>query len=233
MADHFERALRAASRDAAAHTVAPPAETVRARGDRLRNRRRAATAAFAMTIVAGIGGAVLATTLSAPHPTPPAGPGPAATSDAPSPHDTARGHRKSGAGTHDCRTRVVTPSTKEAVTRAYRRAQPDLVHIAPEKGVFYYGTCGKTAYAATSFRPTGGATLREQVTLQDEGGATKYFRKEPGGPWVYVATDGLPRSPKGCAAIPQIPHSLAKAWNDCGRQTGGHSRRSGEVQPSS
>jgi hypothetical protein len=96
-----------------------------------------------------------------------------------------------------------------------------------------YGTCGKAAYAATSFRPTGGATLREQVALQDEGGATKYFRKKPGGAWTYVATDGLPRGPKGCAAIPQIPRSLAKAWNDCGRQTGGHSRRSGEEQPSS
>lgn len=116
MADHFEHTLRAAFRHAAAHTVAPPAETVRggpapqpAPGGGRRPRHGARR------------GGRRCGARHHPHgsePTPPAGPGPVATSGAPSPHDTTGGNRVSGAGTRDCRTLAVTPSTKEAVTRA-------------------------------------------------------------------------------------------------------------------
>ena len=216
MADAFERALRAVSEHAAAQAATVPAASVRARGDRLRVRRRAATAALSVVLFAGLGGAALTVRLTAPAPAPPAGPGPASHTASTAPVPTSSTTVPSpGADQGRCRSVTVTRQIKDAVTRAYLRAQPDLAHIAPEKGRFFYGVCGRTAYAATSFRPTAAATDQELVSLQDEGGAAKYFRRKPGGGWVYVATDGAPRSARGCAAVRQIPPGLAEAWNDC------------------
>ncbi|MFG2943954.1 hypothetical protein [Streptomyces adustus] len=114
-----------------------------------------------------------------------------------------------------CRNLAVGAEVKSAVTAAYRRTVPVLVHVAPAPGQFFYGQCGSVRYAATGFRPTAGATEAELVNLQDEGTATKYFRAAAGGGWVYVATDGLPRSAHGCGDIPEIPKALAKAWHNC------------------
>lgn len=119
-------------------------------------------------------------------------------------------------GTPDatCRSRAVPAATKGAVTDAFR-ANAGLTHVAPAPGTFYYGTCGTTAYAASRFQPTSGATLGEQVQLQDEGSAMKYFRLAQGGTWRLVASDGFPRDARGCAAVAQIPKAMAAAWSDC------------------
>ncbi|MPY37457.1 hypothetical protein FNH09_41500 [Streptomyces adustus] len=114
-----------------------------------------------------------------------------------------------------CRNLAVSAEVKSAVTTAYRRTVPVLVHVAPVPGQFFYGQCGSVRYAATRFQPTAGATEAELVNLQDEGTATKYFRAAAGGGWVYVATDGFPRSAHGCGDIPEIPNALAKAWHNC------------------
>jgi hypothetical protein len=110
---------------------------------------------------------------------------------------------------------VVAQDVKDAVTQAYRRSQPGLVHITPVKGTFYYGRCDGVFYAGASFTPTAGATENELVQLQDEGGAEKYFTKNRDGAWTFVAGDGLPRDPRGCAALPGIPARLAALWGDC------------------
>jgi hypothetical protein len=120
------------------------------------------------------------------------------------------------AGGAGCRSLVATAAVKQAVTTAYgHQAQPPLVHIQPEKGSFFYGECGGTYYAATPFQPGPGATLAEQVALQDDGAAMKYLSAGSAGTWRYVASDGLPADPRGCAAIPRIPAQLAALWNDC------------------
>ncbi len=114
-----------------------------------------------------------------------------------------------------CTSLVVSASIKAAVTRAYgMQSRPKLVHIAPVRGSFYFGKCGGTFYAATRFEPTADATLTEQVALQDEGAAMKYF-SETGSSWRYIASDGVPASPRGCAAIHRIPARLAQLWDDC------------------
>ncbi|WP_159045502.1 hypothetical protein [Streptomyces puniciscabiei] len=105
---------------------------------------------------------------------------------------------------------------KASVTMAYRRqTQPPLTHIAPVKGTFYYGSCGGVLYAGTRFHLTAGSTEAEQVALQDDGAAMKYFVDRPGAGWRYVAGDSFPAGPRGCAAIAQIPARLAALWNDC------------------
>ncbi|WP_157880920.1 hypothetical protein [Streptomyces griseoruber] len=48
----------------------------------------------------------------------------------------------------------------------------------------------------------------------------KYFVDRPGAGWSYVASNGFPADPRGCAAITQIPARLAALWNDC-RSTAG------------
>jgi hypothetical protein len=83
------------------------------------------------------------------------------------------------------------------------------------KGTFYYGQCDGVLYAGASFTATADATENELVRLQDEGGAEKYFTKAADSAWTYVAGDGLPRSPRGCAAVPEIPARLAQLWGDC------------------
>lgn len=118
-------------------------------------------------------------------------------------------------GDGGCRSLKASNAVEMAVLDAYKRvAEPRLTHIAP-KGVFYYGVCNGTAYAATRFSPTSGATQQELVALQDEGAATKYFDKPAGQGWGYVASDGAPRDPAGCAVIARIPSRLATAWADC------------------
>ncbi|WP_105970422.1 hypothetical protein [Streptomyces geranii] len=110
----------------------------------------------------------------------------------------------------------MAPTTKADVTAAYRdRTQPPLVHIAPVKGTFYYGSCDGTLYAGTRFQLTPGSTETEQVALQDDGAAMKYFVDRPDTGWRYTASDGFPADPDGCAAITQIPPRLAALWNDC------------------
>ncbi|MET9791558.1 hypothetical protein [Streptomyces canus] len=118
--------------------------------------------------------------------------------------------------TGGCRSLTVPATVKAAVTAAYgKQAQPPLTHIAPVKGTFYYGSCDGVRYAGTRFQPTAGSTAAEQVALQDDGAAMKYFVDRPGTGWRYTAGDGFPADPRGCAAIREIPAALAALWDDC------------------
>ncbi|MFD8735673.1 hypothetical protein ACFV06_12180 [Streptomyces sp. NPDC059618] len=113
-----------------------------------------------------------------------------------------------------CRNLAADDAVKAEVTRTYRHDVTHFEHIEPVPHVFFYGRCGTVRYAATRFRPTAGATQAELVGMQDEGAATKYFR-DSGGGWTYIASDGFPAGPHGCADIPAIPDALATAWGDC------------------
>jgi hypothetical protein len=208
MAEDFETILKAGSADFATQITPHPAPSVRARGEQLLRRRRTATTALAVALMAAVAGGAFAATGLPRHSTSPAAVSPRRTTSAAS--STA-----STASAGSCQSLVVPQAVKDAVADAYRQSQTGLTHIAPVKGSFYYGTCDGTFYAATEFTPTSGATLGEQVQLQDEGSTAKYFTKPPNGTWTYVATDGFPSSPRGCAAIPQIPASLAALWADC------------------
>ncbi|MFF4900897.1 hypothetical protein [Streptomyces sp. NPDC001068] len=115
-----------------------------------------------------------------------------------------------------CRSLTVSPAVKAEVTAAYgRQSRPQLVHIRPRTSTFFYGDCDGTTYAAAMFVPTAGATEAEQVAGQDEGAAMKYFTRAGNGSWTLIASDGLPRDPRGCAAIRQIPPRLATLWAGC------------------
>ncbi|MGC0376083.1 hypothetical protein [Streptomyces sp. SAI-229] len=57
--------------------------------------------------------------------------------------------------------------------------------------------------------------LEGATDVQDEGGATKYFRGTPGGTWTYLTSDTFPHAPRGCGDIPQIPDALADLWANC------------------
>jgi hypothetical protein len=210
----FGAALRAGSAGLADRTTTVSAATVRARGDRLRRRRAAVTASLAVALLAACGGGILAV---APHSDRTVANGPLAvpseTASGPAPTNPAS--TRSAVPDKTCQSLVVPAEVKEAVTDAYRRSQPGLVHITPVKGTFYYGRCAGTYYAGSSFTPAPGAGEDELVQLQDYGAAEKYFTKARNGTWTYVNSDGLPRSTRGCAAIPQIPHALAASWGDC------------------
>ncbi|MEU6218290.1 hypothetical protein ABZ845_12345 [Streptomyces sp. NPDC047022] len=118
--------------------------------------------------------------------------------------------------TASCRSLTASPAVKAEVTAAYgHQRRPQLVHIRPRTGTFYYGNCEGTTYAAAMFVPTAGATYPELVASQDDGAAMKYFSRSGNGSWVLIASDGLPRDPRGCAAIPKIPAPLAALWADC------------------
>ena len=137
----------------------------------------------------------------------------AVTSPAVTPGHTAAG---SHAQVRGCRSLPASPAVKLSVTTAYRgQAQPPLAHIAPVKGTFYYGSCNGTFYAGTRFQLTPGSTEAEQVALQDDGAAMKYFTDRPGAGWHYAASDSFPANARGCAGIAQIPARLAAQWNDC------------------
>ena len=227
MTEEFETHLKAGDAVFGARITPRTPEAVRARGDRLLRRRRIATVLGAVAAVSAIAGGVLAVVGPSRGTAPPA----SATTDGTTAVPSQAASPTQGGATQvppnaptttppstaaaPCRSLVVPQPVKDAVTQAYRRSQQDLEHITPAKGSFYYGTCGDTAYAATRFEPTPGATLGEQVQLQDAGGQEKYFTKTPGGRWTYVAGDGLPRDPRGCTAIPQIPSDLARLWADC------------------
>ncbi|WP_151484079.1 hypothetical protein [Streptomyces albicerus] len=101
------------------------------------------------------------------------------------------------------------------MTVAYQRSFPRFAHIQPVPGQFFYGQCGGVRYAAARFESTPGTTYEELVRLQDEGGATKYFRGTSAGSWSYVASDGFPRGPQGCGDVAQIPEALAEVWGNC------------------
>ncbi|MFD5817251.1 hypothetical protein [Streptomyces sp. NPDC127038] len=132
--------------------------------------------------------------------------GPTGTASAPAGH--------SATPVAGCRNLSADDAVKADVTRAYRHDVTRFEHIEPVPHLFFYGRCGTVRYAATRFRPTAGATQAELVGMQDEGAATKYFR-DSGGGWTYIASDGFPAGPHGCADIPAIPDALATAWGDC------------------
>ncbi|MEW2045129.1 hypothetical protein [Streptomyces sp. NPDC005476] len=231
MTEDFEAVLRGGSREVAARAGAPSAAVVRARGDELRRRRRTTTAALAVALVAAVGGgAFVVTGHSRQDPPPEAVLGPttpaasmtpsptAPSSTAPEPSGTtpdAPAATPASTPLSPCRSLTVPQDVKDAVTRAYRRSQPGLAHITPVKGTFYYGRCDGSFYAGAAFTPTGDATENELVQLQDEGGAEKYFTRAEGGAWTFVAGDGFPRDPRGCAAVQEIPAPLAVLWGDC------------------
>ncbi|MGX1480732.1 UNVERIFIED_CONTAM: hypothetical protein RKD50_009540 [Streptomyces canus] len=226
MTEDFEAILQAGSEELAARTSARPAAVVRTRGDELRRRHRMATAALAVALVAAVGGGTFAVTghsrqAAAPEavvsPTTPATSTdePTVTPKTPSATPDNPAATFPSPTSAPCRSLVVPQSVKDAVTQAYQRSQPELVHIAPVRGTFYYGECDGVFYAGTSFTPTADATENELVQLQDEGGAEKYFTKAKGSAWTFVAGDGFPRDPRGCAAIHEIPARLAALWSDC------------------
>ncbi|MFE1289472.1 hypothetical protein [Streptomyces sp. NPDC058751] len=113
-----------------------------------------------------------------------------------------------------CRNLPADAGVKAEVTRMYRHDVTHFEHIESAPHMFFYGRCGTVRYAVTRFRPTAGATQAELVAMQDEGSSAKYFR-DSGGGWVYVASDGLPAGPNGCADVPAIPDALAAAWGNC------------------
>ncbi|WP_159025129.1 hypothetical protein [Streptomyces sp. MUSC 125] len=153
--------------------------------------------------------------------TPAATPTPAATSShasaapAHTPAPTRAGTSHPPQNLPGCRNLVVVGGVKDAVTTAYERRFPHFRHIRPASHQFFYGQCDGVGYAATRFQLTPGATYEERVGMQDEGSATKYFRATSTGHWVYIASDGFPSGPHGCADVPQIPSALAAAWGDC------------------
>ncbi|MDQ1065053.1 hypothetical protein [Streptomyces canus] len=228
MTEDFEAILQAGSQELAAQTSARPAAVVRSRGDELRRRHRMATAALAVALVAAVGGGAFAVTghsrqVAAPEavvsPTTPATSTdePTVTPKTPSAAPDNPAATPPSTPSPPCRSLVVPQEIKDAVTQAYQRSQPELVHIAPVRGTFYYGECDGVLYAGTAFTPTADATENELVQLQDEGGAEKYFTKDKatGSTWTFVDSDGFPRDPRGCAAIHEIPARLAALWGDC------------------
>lgn len=83
-------------------------------------------------------------------------------------------------------------------------------------GTTYYGMCGSTAYAVSSFHAAPGATFDQQVSFQDEGSAPRFFVKEAGGAWAVVGI-GTPsyEMPLSCAKFTQLPAALRALWQDC------------------
>ena len=124
------------------------------------------------------------------------------------------GTSASGAPGQACRNLVATPAVRQAVTLAHQ-AYSHLTHIRPEPGAFYYGSCAGVRYAAVVFQAGPGAGPAEAVGLQDDGSAMQYYRAQTGGPWQHLTADTLPRDPRGCAAIADIPAALTAAWASC------------------
>ena len=111
-----------------------------------------------------------------------------------------------------CQNLAATAAVKSAVTAAYEAANPQLNHIEPAPGTFFYGSCGSTRYAATRFQPTAGASQSTLVAMQDEGSARKYFSSTGSAGWGYTGSDGFPAR-GGCPAT--VPADLATAWANC------------------
>lgn len=183
-----------------------------------------ASAAAAMVVLAGcgpVGGGQSAGGGAADTPSPSASsPSQAAQSpiSAPGPASPAGSSAPAGAGSVSalgCHDLVATAAVKAAVVDAYHKAEPYFVHIATAPHTFYYGQCGSVRYAATRFVLTSGATYQEQVGIQDDGSAMKYFTAPAAGAWTYVASGSFPPSSGGCAAIAQIPAALAAVWAGC------------------
>ena len=132
------------------------------------------------------------------------------------PAGTSSASAPSGGGTATnaagCQNLAATAAVKAAVTAAYESANPQLNHIEPVPGSFFYGSCGSTRYAATRFVPTAGASQTTLVAMQDVGSVRKYFSSTGSGSWGYTGTDGFP-SRGGCPAT--VPAGLATAWGNC------------------
>lgn len=120
-----------------------------------------------------------------------------------------------GSAPSGCGNLAATQAVKDAVTAAYKKQTPVLVHIVTTPGTFYYGQCQGTKYVASYFSLTAGATLPEQVAHQDDGAAMQFFSTDASGTWHWLTSEGFPPAPKGCAAISQIPAPLAAIWGDC------------------
>ncbi len=118
----------------------------------------------------------------------------------------------SSASPAGCQDLAATAAVKSAVTAAYEAANPQLDHIQPVPGTFFYGSCGSTRYAATRFEPTAGASQNTLVAMQDEGSVRKYFSSTGSTSWGYTGSDGFP-SHGGCLAL--VPAGLATAWANC------------------
>lgn len=145
--------------------------------------------------------------------TPSATPGaPAGAATSPTPTGTAASASADRAGCHNL---TATDEVKAAVTAAYQRSFPRFAHIRPVPRQFFHGQCGGVRYAATRFESTPRATYEQLVSMQDEGSATKYFRSTSATGWSYIASDGFPGGPHGCADVPQIPEALTVAWGNC------------------
>ncbi|MFE4925155.1 hypothetical protein [Streptomyces sp. NPDC056661] len=117
-------------------------------------------------------------------------------------------------GTSSCHSLAASPALKDEVTGAYMEEFSVLRHIKPTPGTFYYGQCGTTRYAGTTFMLTKGYTEKEAVNMQDDGTTMKYFSVVPGGPWSFIAS-GAEELAKGCSAVKKIPAQMARAWGDC------------------
>jgi hypothetical protein len=120
----------------------------------------------------------------------------------------------SGGSGSACRNLAASATIKQAVTAAHR-AYSHLVHIQPEPGAFYYGSCAGVQYAGVVFQAGPGAGQAEAVGLQDDGSAMQYYQAQAGTPWRHVASDSLPRDPRGCAAIGALPAALSTLWAGC------------------
>ncbi|WP_432588101.1 hypothetical protein ABVG11_23520 [Streptomyces sp. HD1123-B1] len=118
-----------------------------------------------------------------------------------------------GGGGSACRSLTATADVKAAVKAAYSRSFPQFQHVKPTAGSFYYGQCGGTRYAGTTFSLTAGHSEKEAVGMQDEGATMKYF-SSTGGNWSYLASGALELA-EGCKAVKQIPAEMARVWGDC------------------
>ncbi|RAG84006.1 hypothetical protein DN069_19045 [Streptacidiphilus pinicola] len=100
---------------------------------------------------------------------------------------------------------------KAAVTQTWANAKR-VAHIQPEPGAFFFGSCGKTLYAAARFEAAAGATSVDLVQLQDEGTVLQFFRFTPATGWAFVGSDSYPAANHCTSAVPV---ALAAQWH-CG-----------------
>ena len=171
-------------------------------------------------VASATGGSAPATSApatSAPATSAPAASAPATSAAAPSAAAPSSTSAPAGGGSFagaaaGCQNLTATAGVKAAVTAAYEAANPQLNHIQPAPGGFFYGSCGSTRYAATRFQATAGADQNTLVGMQDEGSVRKYFSWTGSTGWGYTGSDGFPAA-GGCPG--QIPAGLAKAWADC------------------
>jgi hypothetical protein len=84
-------------------------------------------------------------------------------------------------------------------------------------GTTFYGTCGATAYAVSSFRLGAGGTEADSVAFQDGGVYPELFRNTGTG-WRELASGNQLGS---CPSSPLLPVELRTIWHDCAIATTG------------